>query len=162
VFSISFASVPEGYVSKFDNNSIKQYLKNNLVDKNIIYSIVPMGIVISVPTLEIFEDGHNEINENAKALLLKLGSIIKYIGKNCVIEGNALTQQESDEISNLELSIMRADKLVEFFIKNSDISPSMIRGLGFGDMAPFSDNVSYKKHLDKRVDFIILNYEWSR
>ena len=161
----AIANKINGYVSESKTNSetISQYFKSNMpTNKNIIYTLVPMGIIISIPTSELFEEHEIEIKENAKDLLFKLGKIIKTIGKPCVVEGNVLTQNEDDEISNLELSIIRAEKLVEFFIKNNGISTQKLQSIGFGEMSPFADNVSYKEHLNKRIDFLILNYEWNR
>ena len=87
---------------------------------------------------------------------------MKYINKPCVIEGNALTQSDTDTLSNIELSVIRADEIVEFMIKNNGIDPKILRAIGFGNIMPFNDNVSYKGHLDKRIDFVILNYEFER
>ena len=163
-----FFVLPVGADITYDNSektdiaSIMRYMQKNFPDNDILYNIVPRGVVISGPVSELFEDEHLDIKSDAKDFLNRFGKIIKYINKPCVIEGNALTQKDSDNISNLELSIMRADMLVEFFIKNSGVLPDMLRGIGFGDMAPFDDNVSYKEHLNRRIDFVILNYEWGR
>ena len=161
VFELKAYSV-EAYYKIDSTLSIMNYLKNNLSDEKLLYNIVPRGLVISVPVAEIFDDGNFDIKYGANDFLFRLGKIIKFINKPCVVEGNALTQKDSDDMSNLELSIMRADRLVEFFINKSGIPPLMIRGIGLGDMAPFDDNVSYKEHLNRRIDFVILNYEWDR
>jgi flagellar motor protein MotB len=78
------------------------------------------------------------------------------------VEGNALTQSDADMLSNMELSIIRADEIVEFLINKNQISPNLLRSIGFGNMMPFYDNVSYKGHMDKRIDFVIFNYETER
>lgn len=143
--------------------SIEDFAKTKIPkNKGILYTIVPRGLVISVPTVLLFNDGKDDIKENAKPLLKEFGQIIQELGISCVVEGNALTQQENDELSNLELSIMRAEIIVEFLLKTTKIDPLKIRAIGFGEMLPFNDNVSYKGNLDKRIDFVILNYMQGR
>ena len=163
---MSHAKIQNGYIEKrddYDTSTLMNFIKNNLPsDMKIIYTIVPRGLVISVPSVEIFDEKSFEIKDGAKAFLIRIGNLIKHIKKPCVIEGNVLTQQENDELSNLELSIIRAETLVEFLLKNSGIPTNKIQSIGFGEMSPFDDNVSYKEHLNRRIDFVILNYQWSR
>ncbi len=162
VFNIYTPEIVNG--SEFSKtDEIKNFVKNELSDyKEIMFTSVPRGLVISVATDDLFSDGEAEILEDSHNFLKKIGKIINLIGKPCVIEGNALTQKEGDEISNIELSLMRADEIVEFLIKKCDISPNTLRAIGFGKMMPFDDNVSYKGHMNKRIDFVILNYEAKR
>lgn len=143
--------------------SIEDFVKENLPNsENVIYTIVPRGLIISVATDFLFLEGSTEIHEEAYNFLYQIGSIVKYINKPCVVEGNALTQSDADILSNMELSIIRADEIVEFLINKNQISPNLLRSIGFGNMMPFYDNVSYKGHMDKRIDFVIFNYETER
>ena len=143
--------------------AVEDYVKSNLeVQDGITYTIVPRGLVISIATGVLFDEQKIDIKADSEKLLFKIGEIIKTIDKPCVVEGNALTQNECDEINNIELSIMRADNIVEFIIKNNHVLPEKIRAIGFGNMLPFNDNVSYTGKLNKRIDFVILNYEYER
>ena len=161
-YSPSFAQFI-GNAQYTTTSAIENYAKEQLINNdNIIFSKVPRGLVISIATKDIFPDGGITIKDSAYPLLYELGKIIKHIGNPCVIEGNALTQKEYNKLSNIELSIIRADEIVSFLIKKCNISPNSIRAIGFGDIMPFDDNVSYKNHLDKRIDFVILNYEANR
>ena len=143
--------------------SIEDFVKENLPNsESVVYTIVPRGLIISVATDFLFYEASDKIREEAYNFLYQIGSIIKYINKPCVVEGNALTQNDTDTISNIELSVIRADEIVEFMIKENKINPSLLKAIGFGNMLPFKDNVSYKGHMDKRIDFVILNYESER
>ena len=167
LFNVSLADnlqeVQTGSAEINKTSSIEDFVKANLPNsEHVVYTIVPRGLIISVNTDFIFLNGSVEIHEGAYNFLYQIGSIVKYINKPCVVEGNALTQSDSDALSNIELSIIRADEIVEFLIKHNKINPVLLRAIGFGDMLPFNDNVSYKGHMDKRIDFVILNYESER
>ena len=169
IFSLTFlfnvcAAGGENQTGGVEKTSlIEDFVKENLPNsEHVIYTIVPRGLVISVATDFLFREASTEIHEDAYNFLYQIGSIVKYINKPCVVEGNALTQGDADILSNIELSIIRADEIVEFMIKMNGINPNLLRAIGFGNMLPFYDNVSYKGHMDKRIDFVILNYESER
>lgn len=151
-----------GSVRLTTTKSIENLAKHEIISEDVIFTVVPRGLVISVATDDIFHYGGIMIKDSAHELLKNIADVIKKADKPCVIEGNALTQNDMDEISNIELSLMRADAIAEFFIKYCGISPNSLRAIGFGNMMPFDDNVSYKGHLNKRIDFVILNYEADR
>lgn len=149
--------------NQLPTQTIEDMVKNILPSSNgVTYTIVPRGLIISVPTILLFEDRHRELKEGSEILLCKLGKIIKSLDNSCVVEGNSLKQEEFDMLSSLELSMIRAERIVEFLIKYCHVNPLKIRSIGFGDMMPFKDNVSYKGSMDKRIDFVIINYEWKR
>ncbi len=166
LFDVNYANeIPKqsGSVEVLTTRSIEDFVKENLPDsEHVIYTIVPRGLIISVATDFLFGYAGTEIHEGAYNFLYQIGSIVKYLNKPCVVEGNALTQSDEDKLSNIELSVMRADEIVEFLIKHNNVNPVLLRAIGFGDMLPFKDNVSYKGHMDKRIDFVILNYESER
>ena len=166
LFNVCFAvetQVRKGSAEVTKTSSIEDFVKENLPDsENVVYTIVPRGLIISVATDFLFGYAGTEIHERAYNFLYQIGSIVKYLNKPCVVEGNALTQSDEDTLSNIELSVIRADEIVEFLIKHNNINPVLLRAIGFGSMLPFKDNVSYKGHMDKRIDFVILNYESER
>ena len=170
IFSLTFLfNVPKTFAMQkasaeiIKTRSIEDFVKENLPNsENVIYTIVPRGLIISVATDFLFLEGSEEIHEEAYNFLYQIGSIIKYINKPCVVEGNAITQTDDNALSNMELSIIRADEIVEFLIKRNNIDPLLLRSIGFGAILPFKDNVSYKGHMDKRIDFVIFNYESER
>lgn len=166
LFEVSFADeipMQSGSVEVLKTRSIEDFVKENLPDsEHVVYTIVPRGLIISVATDFLFGYAGTEIHEDAYNFLYQIGSIVKYLNKPCVVEGNALTQSDDDSLSNIELSVIRADEIVEFLIKHNSINPVLLRAIGFGNMMPFDDNVSYKGHMDRRIDFVILNYESER
>lgn len=79
----------------------------------------------------------------------------KFKNVNVEIEGH--TDSEGDEISNMELSIRRAEKIKGILI-SSGIDESRIVAKGFGELFPIVENSNEEnKQINRRVEFII-NY----
>ena len=135
-------------------NSFKEILSGN---SDILYTSVPRGAIISFPIYYFFDKEEDFLNESGKFLLDNLSELIRNINLYCVIEASSLDYGENAQ-KNLELSIIRADTISNYLIKKRGVSSNMIRAIGFGRIKPFSDNVSYKQHLDRRIDIVILNY----
>ncbi len=130
------------------------FKQNLALDNEISYNIVPRGLVVSINSEIFFEDGEDELKESSKQTLNQLGQIIKYIDKPCEIEGHT-TNLNSETTSNWEISMMRAEKIVNYLIENTPLNPKNIRAIGFGDIVPHN----YKSDLDKRIDFVIITYD---
>ena len=134
----------------------------NIIDA-VIYKKVPRGLVVSIDSSVFFEEGRDEIMENSKQILDQMGEIIKFLDKPCIIEGNSNTTEIAGTYyqANWEISIVRAEKIVQYLIKKRQVDPQKIRAVGFGEIMPFDRNVSYKNDRNRRIDFVIINYEES-
>ena len=136
-------------------NEIENIFKNHLYNYNssIIYTQVPRGLVLSIDSSIFFEENDYEIKETSKELLNKIGEVIKYLDKPCLIEGNAKLSgiQNPDFPSNWEISTARAQKITEYLIIKHKLNPQKIQAIGFGEKIP--------NNLNQRMDFVIINYE---
>ncbi len=146
-------------VNYIHNSDIENIFRNTLPSTDIaIYTQVPRGLIISFDSNIFFEEGLDEIKENSKILLNNIGEIIKYLDKSCIIEGNAKanTIKNTHYNTNWEISIIRAEKIVQYLIKNQQLNPQKIHAVGFGEKIPLlKNNTEY----NQRIDFVILNYE---
>ncbi len=146
-------------VNYIHNSDIENLFRNTLPSTDIaIYTPVPRGLIISFDSNIFFEEGLDEIKENSKILLNNIGEIIKYLDKSCIIEGNAKasTIKNTHYNTNWEISIIRAEKIVQYLIKNQQLNPQKIHAVGFGEKIPLlKNNTEY----NQRIDFVILNYE---
>lgn len=144
-------------------SEIEKLFRQNLnLGNHVKYTKVPRGLIVSINSSVFFDDGGDEIKEQSKHILDKIGDLIKYIDKQCVIEGNTErhTFEKSAYNSNWEISIVRAEKIADYLIKIKQIDPQKIRAIGFGEMMPFAQSVDYDKDMNNhRIDFVILNYE---
>jgi len=140
-------------------NLFKQSLTK--IDKTVIYTKVPRGLIVSIDSTVFFDGNDDELKESSKQFLDKIGEILQFLDKSCVIEGNTKIVREENSIynSNWEISMVRAQKITEYLIKCHHVNPQKIRSIGFGGIMPFKENVFYNGSLNQRIDFVILNYE---
>lgn len=141
------------------NSDIEKLFKNSLPAINTpIYTQVPRGLIVSFDSDIFFEEGQDELKESAKILLNDIGRIIKYLDKTCIIEGNAKTSiiENTHYNTNWEISIIQAEKIVQYLIATLEINPLKIQAVGFGEKIPLTKN---NTEYNQRIDFVILNYE---
>lgn len=141
---------------------IEQMFRSNLnLGDSVIYTKVPRGLVVSIDSTVFFNLGQDELLEQSKSVLYQIALILKTLNNQCIVEGN--TDVDSWEVSNYqynwELSTVRAGKIVDYLIKVEKVNPHRINAIGFGEMMPFYDSVSYRQNMNKRIDFVIINYE---
>lgn len=135
----------------------KQQLPQN---DSIIYTKVPRGLVISIKSEVFFADGDVEILDSAKSILHAIAQTLKTIPNECVIESHSVNENfENSYRYNWELTTIRADKIVQYLIKEEKLNPQKIEAIGFGEIMPFFDNVNSNANLNRRIDFVIINYE---
>ena len=131
-------------------NLFRQYLSSL---KNIEYTKVPRGLVISIESKTFFEDGKTDILESSKPILDAIADVVIYLDKECIIEGNSNINEEEFYMYNWELSAVRADKIAEYFINVKKLNTRNIQAIGLGDISPAIEN------MNNRIDFVIINYD---
>lgn len=144
---------------------IQRAFKNTLPDrKTIVYTKVPRGLVLSIDESEFFDNGCAVVKTTGKQLLNNISDVLKEFHNQCVVESH--TDEPIPENSSLtedwELSIMRANAIVDYIIIKTRLPYDKIFPVGFGEIMPFNDNVSDYNFSDRRVDFVIFDYETRR
>lgn len=149
-------------LSEYDYNSsseIEQLFKENLSSfENIIYTIIPMGVVVSINGYMFYDEGKDEINPKAFGILNVIAELIKTVNKPCLVESNTLPTafKSSNYMTNWELSVVRANNIANYLI-SKEVQADKIRANGFGEIIPFTKNSNID--MRERIDFIIFNYE---
>lgn len=142
-------------------NQIENIFKQQLKSNDIIYTKVPRGLIISLPSNLFFENGKNILLESSKPIITLISTILNTQSYKCMIEAN--TEPDSWTSSkfayNWELATSRADNIVNYMIKSQKVNPQKIRAIGFGEMEPFYDKTKGFNFMNERIDFIIINYE---
>jgi flagellar motor protein MotB len=143
---------------KLSNTAIIEVFKNDIKNPQIIYTIIPQGVVISVESSLFFYNNEN-LSENSKILLDELGKIIYDLDLECLIEGNVknLLYDKKKYNSNIEYSMILAEKILNYLLKHSKINSNNIKAIGFGEFSPFFTAQNNHK-MDNRIDFVLLNY----
>lgn len=130
----------------------------------ILYTKVPRGLIISIDERCFFNDGEARIKESSLYILDTIASVLNRIPNHCVIEDHTEKNkfENSDYDNNWELSVSRSANIADYMIKYGKLSPDQLFALGYGEYMPFKDNVSAKEGMDKRIDFVVIEYEAKR
>ena len=158
------------YVSNTINYSngilIKRMLEDSLPENTpVIYTIVPRGLIVSIREDVFFQGESINIKVSAIDTLNAIINVLNEINNNCTIEshteGHDNPQGNFD--SNWEISMVRANVVTDYLVFCGKIPPDRVFSLGYGDIMPFKDNVSATKAgFDKRIDFVIFDYNQNR
>lgn len=144
-----------------ETTKIENIFQQQLNSNNVIYTRVPRGLIISLPSNLFFENGKDILLENSKPVINLISTILNTQSYKCMIEAN--TEPDSWTSSkfayNWELATSRADNIVNYMIKSQKVNPQKIRAIGFGEMEPFYDKTKGFNFMNERIDFIIINYE---
>lgn len=166
---LSYAENNTIYISTAVNSPVAK-IKARIIelmpkDANIIYTFVPRGLIISVDENHFFTGESINIKCSGASILNGIAKVLKEIENDCTIESH--TEGHSNNMgvyrTNWEISMARANSIADYFIYCQKIPSTRIFPLGFGELMPFKNNVS-KKHIgyDKRIDFVIFDYEHER
>lgn len=132
--------------------------------KDIMFTKVPRGLIISVNESFFFNEGEARIKENSLYILDTIAAVLEKLTNYCIIEDhtedNDLTNSYYNE--NWELSIARAGNIVQYMMTYGKIPADKLFALGYGEYMPFRDNVAPKNGMDSRIDFVILEYDAKR
>ena len=145
-----------------DRTIITDEIKLNIPQRDTIrITKVPRGIILSIAQQEFFEDNSTVISRNGKSLLKEIARLLDSFNNNCTIEAHT---EEHYLINGLisdcdwEYSIIRANRIAEYLVKNNGIKSSRLFPIGFGYIMPFKDNVSENNFYNNRIDFVIFDY----
>ena len=156
LFTSAFSS-ESNYSAKNIENKFRQ-----LLPKEIVYTEVPRGLIISVEENILFEDCQTEIKPSSLVMLNNIAKVLKELPNYCVIE-NHIEQTCGNELENWELSMIRSANIVDYLIKNNKLPHEQLFDVGYGEYMPFDENINTdKKGFNNRVDFVIINYEAKR
>jgi OOP family OmpA-OmpF porin len=127
---------------------------------------VPAPVLVVVPVaarsaqycsiLDIqFEINQGEIQREEKEKLGVVGTFLKkYPETTAVIEGHS--DNIGDAGNNFDLSLHRAESVVNHLVDNFQIAPSRLQARGYGDTRPVADNRSEEgKRMNRRINAVI-------
>ncbi len=157
------------YISTAQNSSVglvqKRLEQLMPKDADIIYTFVPRGLIISVKENQLFSEESTDIKCSGAPILNSIVTVLNEIENNCTIESHTEghTNTSSAYRTNWEISMARANNIADYLIYCGKIPTERVFPLGFGELMPFKDNVSNTTiGFDKRIDFVIFDYEYKR
>lgn len=141
--------------------SIEEFLKTNAKHADIMtFTRVPRGLIVSIDEKYLFNKGSSKLKQSGIPVLNDILQVLKHIGSRCVIEGHSEKNSFENRPykSDWELSLLRADNVVKYFILYGGIDADRLFSLGFGEYMPSVDNVDEKMNINSRIDFVFLDY----
>lgn len=154
-----------GNVFEYQLQEIKNTFYNVLPkDNTIAYTEVPRGLILSIDETKFFYSGDYKIKPSGARILDRIAYVLQNYNNKCVVESHTdeILSETGIYKQDWELSIARANAVADYLIKNGKIKPERVFPIGFGEMMPFKENVSQKGFSDKRVDFVIFDYDLRR
>lgn len=147
----------------------------------IIFTKVPRGLIVSIDERYFFSDGEARIRESSLCILDRIIVLLHELSNYCVVENHTEDNNliGSDYDNDCEISLARSTNIVQYMIKYGKVPPERLFALGYGQYMPFRGNVksydaaqgvptgmavskSTPNKMNKRIDFVILEYEARR
>lgn len=165
--SVAFATQSLYLSASFDSqiNQIQNAFSQLLPPKNTIaYTKVPRGLILSVSEEEFFAPHDYIIKSSGKHILNSIIAVLQEYDNDCVIESHTdeVLPENNLYSQDWELSIARANAVADYIVKIGKIKSGRVFPVGFGEMMPFKENVSPKGFSDRRIDFVIFDYDVTR
>jgi len=121
------------------------------------------GLVITLTSDAYFDPGSARLRDDAKAVLKKVGGILKDIPNYVRIEGhtdnrpNAPPAAKGGFETNWELSGARSVNVLRYFQEEEGVNPKRLSAVAFGQHRPIDDNNTPEgRAFNRRVDIVIL------
>jgi chemotaxis protein MotB len=117
-------------------------------------------IVININDRILFDAGSTQLKRNVYPSLAKIGRVLKKYPEHKIL---VIGHTDSDPItkgnfpSNKELSEARANAVLDYLLKNTNIDKASVSAKGFGERRPVAKNdTPAHKALNRRVDIIVV------
>jgi chemotaxis protein MotB len=119
----------------------------------------PDGVRLRLLASHFYEPGEYKLRRTAVKELEAVGKILKELGRNITIEGHTDNSSMKGDMTNWELSTLRATAVLRYLIEKENFSPTRIQAAGYADTRPIADNRSPGgRSLNRRIE-IRINYD---
>lgn len=111
------------------------------------------GIRVRLLAAHFFAPGSYQVNQNTHKELLNVAAVVRELGRRVTIEGHTDSTPMRGNLTNWDLSSLRATQVVRFFIEQANFPPTSIGGTGFADVRPVASNATAESRaLNRRIE----------
>lgn len=140
---------------------LNNYIKENHLSPDVSLVKTPRGVQLTFREKILFDLGSADLKSNAGPVLKKIGGILNEVSNTISVEGytdNTPYVGEHNGIkSNWELSGARAQTVMNFLIKNDQLSPERFHFVGYGEYRPVVKNDTPEhKAMNRRVNIVVV------
>lgn len=152
--------------SSSDLENLKKTLDDQLRGTGVTAKIRDDEIVLSLPSMKLFDPGQHTLKPKAKTMLTKVSKAIKTQLPTATVrvEGHTdnqpIRKQKDRFKSNWELSAARASSVLHYLVDNCRMDPKKVYMAGLGEYHPIANNTSPAgRQKNRRVELIIIPRE---
>jgi len=116
------------------------------------------SLTVRMNSVILFDLGKADIKEPGKETLRKIGTLIKQLNKNAVIQGHTDNLPINTMLfpTNWELSTKRATNVVLFLVDECGVDPVKLTATGNGEFRPIAPNdTEENRQKNRRIDIVI-------
>lgn len=100
-----------------------------------------------------FEKGSYRLTRDSMGILRDLGQLLKEMNRSIVVEGHTDNSPMEGNMSNWELSSLRATHVLRFLIKESGLPPEKAQAAAYADTRPVGDNQTEEgRKMNRRIE----------
>ncbi|MCS6833973.1 MAG: OmpA family protein, partial [Flammeovirgaceae bacterium] len=145
----------KGYMLKSVNFNYKENNRGDGVVLDILLDPIVAGTKISLNNI-FFERSSYQLLDKSKT---ELNKVVQFLQNHpdIRIEISGHTDNTGDKLANLQLSLKRAEAVMDYLVKVGGISKDRIEAKGYGEEFPISPNdTEENKAKNRRIEFKIL------
>ena len=135
-----------------DNQAYQKELKHS---RHEIISLLQDtdGFKVRILASGLYKPGQYKLTRENLAKIEAIGKTLKKLNRHIVIEGHTDSQRPKGQMSNWELSSLRAGYIGKYFIEELNFYPKKVSIAGYADTHPVADNASKEgRSLNRRID----------
>lgn len=142
---------------------IQLYLETNNLKGKVDMTVEPRGLVISLKESAFFESGSAKILPTHEQDILEISEILEQINNDIVVEGYTDNRpiHTASFKSNWELAAIRATNVVDLLISKTNIDPSKLSAVSYGEYRPIASNDTAEgRSKNRRIDIVLLSSDF--
>ncbi len=111
------------------------------------------GFKLQLLARHFFEAGQVKVGRGAMKDLDSVTQILKDLGRPVVVEGHTDALPPRGELSNWDISAMRATNVLRYMIAKHNFPATMLSAAGYADMRPIANNGTESgRNLNRRIE----------
>lgn len=114
------------------------------------------GFRIRLLAAHFYEPGSFQVRREALGELDQVVSIVRDLGRRITVEGHTDSTPGKNNMSNWELSALRASYVVKYFVEQRGFPTTKIAAAGYSDTRPIASNATEdSRRLNRRIEIKI-------
>lgn len=138
---------------------LQNFIDDNGLSGKVSVTVEERGVVLSFQDVALFPLGSAELTSSARKLIGSIGKILLNTSQYIRIEGHTddLPINTAEFPSNWELSLARANRVLQEMIRVNGFPPYRLSATGYGEFRPKAPNNSAEnRQQNRRVDIVVL------